>query len=46
METKRIEEEVVENNECEETEVSLENVDKKIMTIDDFLDEFNIDSNN
>ncbi|MBE6151761.1 MAG: DNA topoisomerase IV subunit A [Firmicutes bacterium] len=46
LETKLVEEEIVEIDECEEKEISLENVDKKIMTIDDFLDEFNIDSNN
>ena len=44
VETKIYEEEKIEVEIPQSKEVSLENVDKKIMTIDDFLDDFDIDS--
>ena len=45
LESKMHEEEKIEAVIKEKTEVSLEKVDERIMTIDDFLDDFNIDSN-
>ena len=45
METKLYSEEKIESKEVvSKKEISLKNVDEKIMTIDDFLDDFNIDS--
>ena len=45
LETKVYEEEKIEQSSIDKKEVSLKNVDEKIMTIDDFLDDFNIDTN-
>lgn len=45
LESKMHEAEKIEAVIKEKTEVSLEKVDERIMTIDDFLDDFNIDSN-
>ena len=45
LETKIYEEEKLDTSKnVEKKEVSLKSVDEKIMTIDDFLDDFNIDS--
>jgi len=44
VETRIYEEEQLRESEQAEKEVSLESVDKKIMTIDDFLDDFDIDN--
>ena len=46
IETKIYEEEKLDEIIHEEKEISLESVDSKIMTIDDFLDDFDIDSTN